>query len=105
MNADQRSVLLDDVQETQRRILLAKGGDYANADVLSNFKLAGNICQISPEKQCLSLIATKVARLGVLIDGSDPNNEAIEDSVIDLMNYGFLLYCLLTEDDNDFTSN
>jgi hypothetical protein len=86
-----------------KSILAAKGNDYANDDVLSNFKLAGAICQMTAEKQCLSLIATKVARLGVLLDGKQVHNEAIDDSVIDLINYGFLLLCLL--EDNDETAN
>jgi len=75
-------------------ILNKKGGDYANEDVLSNFKLAGNICGIGAEMNCLNLIATKVARLGVLLNGAEPNNESIEDSIKDLINYGILLYLL-----------
>jgi hypothetical protein len=84
-------------------ILLKKGNDYANADRLSNFKLAGNICQLTPEQNCLSLIATKVARLGVLLNsGKQPNNESINDSVIDLINYGVLLSMLLEENHGSY---
>jgi len=75
----------------QREILTSKGNDYANEDRLSNFKLAGTICQLSPEQNCLSLIATKVARLGVLLNGQIPSNESIKDSIIDLANYCVLL--------------
>jgi hypothetical protein len=75
----------------QREILTSKGNDYANEDRLSNFKLAGTICQLSPEQNCLSLIATKVARLGVLLNGQIPANESIKDSIIDLANYCVLL--------------
>ena len=81
-------------------VLIKKGGDYANVDVLSNFKLAGSICGLKPELNCLSLIATKVARLGVLLNsGSNPNNESIKDSVLDLANYSILLDMLLSEKD------
>lgn len=75
-----------------RTILFAKGDDYANADRLSNFKLSGAICGMTPQQQCLSLIATKVARLGVLVGSTDkPKNESIEDSITDLANYAVLL--------------
>lgn len=104
MNATRRSEKLEELYQQMASVLNSKGGDYANVDVLSNFKLAGNICQITPAQQCLSLIATKVARLGVLLNGREPNNEAVDDSVIDLINYGFLLSCLL-EDNNDFKSS
>ena len=78
-------------------ILLSKGDDYANSDRLSNFKLSGAIVGISPEQNCLSLIATKVARIGVLLKSKNPKNESIDDSVIDLANYTILLAMLLKE--------
>lgn len=84
--------------ERIRSVMYSKGNDYANEDRLSNFKLAGYISQISPEKQCLSLIATKVARLGVLLSNENlPEHESIRDSVLDLANYAILLDMLLTE--------
>ncbi len=81
----------------QREIMFKKGNDYANTDRLSNFKLAGQITQITPAQQCLSLIATKVARLGVLLSGKTPNNESIRDSVLDLANYSVLLDGILED--------
>lgn len=82
-------------------ILVKKGKDYGNEDCLSNFKLAGTIAGLTPELNCLSLIATKVARLGVLLNSkNDPNNESIDDSVLDLANYAILLHMLLSENKN-----
>ncbi len=79
-------------------ILFKKGNDYANADRLSNFKLAGAITGGSAETNCLNLIATKVARLGVLLNsGKTPNNESVQDSIIDLINYGVLLDMIVSE--------
>lgn len=97
MNHSQRNVLLGEVHDKMQSVLSIKGADYANEDVLSNFKLAGSICGITAEQQCLSLIATKVARLGVLLESNNPKNEPIEDSILDLINYSFLLYCLHKE--------
>ena len=97
MNGSTRSRKLDELHESMKTVLVAKGNDYAAADVLSNFKTAAAICQITPDVQCLSLIATKVARLGVLLSGAEPKNEPIADSVLDLINYAFLLSCLLED--------
>jgi hypothetical protein len=84
--------------EQMHKILISKGGDYANEDRLSNFKLAGSIIGLTPEMNCLSLIATKVARLGVLLNSDkDPNNESINDSIIDLANYAVLLSMIVKE--------
>lgn len=78
--------------ERMKSVILSKGNDYANEDRLSNFKLAGAICGLTAEQNCLSLIATKVARLGVLLKSDTPaENESIEDSLIDLANYAVLL--------------
>jgi len=80
-------------------IMLSKGYDYANEDRLSNFKLAGNIVGTGAEINCLNLIATKVARLGVLLNRQNkkPNNESIDDTLVDLANYSILLSMLIHE--------
>lgn len=77
----------------------SKGDDYAgDEDRLSNFKVSGKLVGITPEAQCLSLIATKVARLGQLIgSGKSPNNESVQDSEKDLIVYGFLLSMISQE--------
>lgn len=81
------------IEQTQE----SKGSDYANTDRLSNFKLAGSIIGLSASQNCLSLIATKVARLGVLLKSRNPKNESIEDSILDLINYGILLSMIESE--------
>lgn len=104
MTAEYREQLFDKLTARMKEVLTAKGSDYANEDVLSNFKLAGAICQLSAQRQCLSLIATKVARLGVLLVSNDPKNEPTEDSMLDLVNYGFLLYCLRDDELREMVS-
>lgn len=87
-----------EITEQMKSIMFSKGNDYANKDRLSNFKLAGNISGLTPELNCLSLIATKVARLGVLLNSDNtPNNESINDSLLDLANYTVLLTMLLKD--------
>ena len=80
--------------------MASKGDDYAgDDDRLSNFKIAGELSGISPKQQCLSLIATKVARLGTLYaSGKEPNNEPTADSEKDLIVYSFLQSMLTWEE-------
>lgn len=98
MTRENQSKLLGEFYAEKKNVMKLKGEDYANEDVLSNFKTAGGNCGISSELQCLSLIATKVARLGNLLSGKTPNNESISDSILDLSNYTDLLYCLVNEE-------
>jgi len=86
--------LFKEFSEEQLKIIVGKNKDYANDDALSNFKLAGNIAGISPQQQALSLIAVKVARLGVLLNNKQPVNEPVKDSILDLANYAFLLHAI-----------
>lgn len=109
MTRETQSQLLGEFYAQKKNVMKLKSEDYANEDVLSNFKTAGANCSISPEQQCLSLIATKVARLGNLLSGKTPNNESVSDSILDLSNYTDLLYCLvneeLTAEDNEPKTN
>lgn len=98
MNKETQKNLFTEFTNKQLEIITSKQEDYANEDVLSNFKTAGANSGIKTEQQILSLIATKVARLGNLFKGKTPNNESIDDSIIDLGNYTFLLYCLIREE-------
>lgn len=78
--------------------LLSKGKDYANADCLSNFKRSAELLGIPPEQSCMSLIATKIARAEQLLSsGATPENESLEDTLLDLCGYCFLLYCIIVE--------
>jgi len=105
MTLEQQRKSFDDFVYKMHTVMLKKGDDYSNEDRLSNFKLAGNICGIKPELNCLNLIATKVARLGVLLNSqSSPQNESIQDSLLDLANYTILLSMLL-EDTRSMTVN
>jgi len=101
MTKEQQEKHFNEVTETMHAILLSKGDDYANEDRLSNFKLAGSISGLNAELNCLSLIATKVARLGVLLNSDKtPNNESVQDSVLDLANYSILLSMILKDKAN-----
>jgi len=99
MTIQEQEKYFDRFVEEMRVTLFKKGQDYSNEDRLSNFKLAGNIVGIGPALNCLNLIATKVARLGILLNTTGiPNNESVNDSVLDLTNYGMLLSMIINED-------
>ena len=92
MTKQEQQEFFDKYVNKMRQVLLNKGDDYANADRLSNFKLAGLIAGGNAKTNCLNLIATKVARLGVLLNSNDePKNESVSDSILDLANYSMLL--------------
>jgi len=98
MTKEDQEKHFNQMTEQMRTILLSKGDDYANTDRLSNFKLAGSISGLNAELNCLSLISTKVARLGVLLNSDKtPNNESVLDSVLDLANYSILLSMILKD--------
>lgn len=102
MTLDGQKAHFANFTQKQSDLLLKKGNDYASEDRLSNFKVGAAICQLSPAQQCLTLIATKVARLGVLLSsGKVPNNESIRDNVIDLANYSVLLDSILEDMEKD----
>lgn len=69
----------------------SKAQDYTSSnDPHENFKRSAEIASWFPEKDksFVVLIGTKLARLGSLLSkNSKPNNESIEDSFLDLVNY------------------
>lgn len=103
MTQEKQIDLLEQFHKDKMETLISKGKDYASKDdILSNFKNSGAIVGVSKERQILSLIATKVARLGNLLDNKDkPNNESIEDTVKDLSGYVDLMYCALKENQKE----
>lgn len=101
MNLDEQQDHFVKFVDEMSATLFSKGNDYSNEDRLSNFKLAGSIAGVSAPLNCLNLIATKVARLGVLLNTKNkPNNESISDTILDLANYSVLLSMLISEDEN-----
>lgn len=100
MNLKQQQKFFDEFTIKMSELMLRKGRDYSGLDRLSNFKIVGDITGVSAEITCLNLIAIKVARLGQLLNGKTPNNESIDDTIIDLANYSLLLAMIKYEKDN-----
>lgn len=98
MNKQQQFELFDVFVKKQKEILSVKGDDYSGDDKLSNFKNAASTACITVEQGLVFMSAIKLNRLGQLFSGKTPKNESVEDSVLDLANYSFLLRCILSEE-------
>lgn len=90
--------ILDANNARCKEIMISKSNDYANEDVLSNFKLVAKLEGSTPIKDIFGHIANKVVRLGNLL-GNDksPLNESVSDSASDLINYLHLLTMAIQE--------
>lgn len=80
-------------------ILKSKGKDYADADVLSNFKIVSEIVKLAkinaelPEGYAMLMVILKIVRIWNLKEsGKTPENESLLDSYKDLINYCKLSY-------------
>lgn len=94
-------IFIDQLVDEMHSTMSKKGDDYAGQDRLANFKEAGYLAGITAERQCLSLIAVKVARLGNLMyNYHKPNFESTRDSMMDLTTYTVLLQMINAEPDN-----
>ena len=88
-------------------ILVSKGQDYANIDVLSNFKRLAAASKAlgidigTPTGYALFMVLMKIDRISNLIaQDKKPNNESVEDSFGDGINYFKLAYlCFIEKDD------
>jgi hypothetical protein len=85
-----------DTFEKCKSLLTSKKHDYSKVtDEFSNFKFSADIAKVKPEQSMFILVGTKVARLSELIAGKTPKNEAVEDTIIDLINYLVILKTFL----------
>jgi hypothetical protein len=80
-------------------ILKSKGKDYADTDVLSNFKIVSEIVKLAkintelPEGYSMLMVILKIVRIWNLKQsGKTPENESLLDSYKDLINYCKLSY-------------
>lgn len=79
--------VFDEMQE----VVESKAHDYAKDDnVFSNFEFAADVAGVTVEQEFAVMIATKVARLRELLGGKVPNNESLDDTLLDLANYAAL---------------
>ena len=81
----------DQVLQDYVRMHKSKNHDYANDDEpLANFILQAEITGLSMDEVFFNMIAVKAARLKELITGKTPNNESMDDTIIDMGVYSAL---------------
>ena len=83
----------------------SKRHDYASEDdPFLNFRQVADVSGLSIDQVFLVWVATKVVRLGQLIGGGkEPNNESVDDNILDLINYPALWRGMRIQDaDNDY---
>lgn len=102
MNAQEQIAHFDKFTSKMKETMTRKGNDYASNDRLDNFKKVGAIMSFPPycaaQLDCLTLIATKVARLANFYSsGKEPGNESVLDNIEDLGVYCILLHALEVE--------
>lgn len=95
---------LKDTQGKSFEVLASKSHDYADADVLSNFKRNSQIARdfgidySEDYHHALMLTLMKIDRIqNLLRQGKTPKNESIQDTLIDLINYTLLTTACIKE--------
>jgi hypothetical protein len=80
------------VLDQMRSIHDRKVADYASTqNPYSNFEMSAEVAGVPVETVFRVLIGVKLARLAELLNNAKtPNNESIDDSIIDLANYAAL---------------
>ena len=104
MDQKQQLTLIESINNKGIELLKTKGHDYADEDVLKNFKQMHQLCDLleidlsKVEGVHMFYILLKVQRLcNLLFSNKVAKNESIEDTLIDLRNYTDLLNCTLNE--------
>lgn len=104
MTHEEQMRIYEKMHEDIINVTKSKAHDYAGKDVLSNFKrvsVAASELEIdvsTPTGYALFMVVLKLCRLGNLLgSGKTPNNESIDDSFLDGINYFKLAYCCYKE--------
>ena len=99
MTSEDQIKIISNLDDNLLQILKSKGSDYADADVLSNFKIVSEIVKLAkidatlPEGYAMLMVILKIVRIWNLKEsGKTPKNESLLDSYRDLINYCKLSY-------------
>jgi len=100
MNQTQEIELAKQFYDKCFDILKKKAHDYAQEDdCFSNFKKIASICEVPTSKVFIMFMTVKIARLVELTKkGESQTGESMQDSCLDIANYGCLMSLYLGED-------
>ena len=102
MDTQTFEALIADIECGAMDLFRLKTKDYANEDVLSNFKRMSTLIstllrkEITPSDMAMILVCLKMDRLQNL-KGRSPENESVKDTWLDLINYLSLYFALEKE--------
>lgn len=93
MNRQEFLDFIKSKQEDGLALINSKSADYAGEDKpFKNFDNVETICNIPSEVGILVRMSDKITRIGNLLNKeADVNNESIEDTLLDLANYAYIL--------------
>ena len=98
MTHEKQEQIISNLFEHCKEIAFGKRNDYNHdEDALSSFKQMANIADKTPEEIAFIFMSVKMVRTKNLMKKDDIMNESIEDTLLDLINYTALLYCILSE--------
>lgn len=100
MTSQEQMQVYQDLDKEILDLAKSKGHDYGSEDLLSNFKSVSEVVKLlkidvtTPVGYSMLLVILKIARLSNLLDSNKvPNNESIDDTFKDGINYFKLTYC------------
>lgn len=100
MKAEKQIEFYEKIDKEILDVTKSKRSDYANEDVLSNFKGVSQAAHHlgidigKSEQYAMFMVLLKICRLTNLLNSNKtPINEAIKDSFLDAINYMKLSYC------------
>ena len=108
MTTEKFEVIINSQIEKCKRILCSKAKEYATADRLHNFKVAGALQGISPVQALMGMMAkhtVSVADMCMCMSGETYPQELWDEKITDSINYLLLLSALVREenDENNYT--
>lgn len=104
MNRDDFEKLVESLTKESAEIRKSKSHDYADIDVLSNFKRVSALAKLlridfsRSYEEALFMLVLKLDRIQNLLKSDKvPNNESVKDSIQDAFNYLMLMYACLED--------
>jgi len=82
-----------DLTERSRLLMARKNHDYSKIGPFDNFKVCEALQITSAENGIIIRIGDKLSRLASIFEkGVQVNEESIDDTILDIINYAVLLY-------------
>lgn len=99
MTWKEQEELFNKVTSEMRELLVNKGKEYASdADALNNFKAGAADVGVTPLQIAWIFYQKHASAVKSYIKtGKEFSSEPIEGRLLDLINYSFLIYCLIAE--------